>query len=136
MTVICSLGHVVILILSFSFILLLLGANSHGGPAVGAVGTGPQPPLQAGRVEDVPAAQLDEPVARATAPLEAYGALSWRRSSRGFTVFCFLAGCCFLQLRVRFGKHCDGHTLICVSDDGAFFNLARCDGFTGLEAIG
>lgn len=54
---------------------ILLGAE-HGGPAVGAVTAGPEPPVQARRVEDVPAAQQSEPpVLLAAAPLQTYGAL-------------------------------------------------------------
>jgi len=50
----------------------------RSGPAIGAVAAGPQPPLQAHRVEDVLAVQLGEPVACAAASLQAYGALCWR----------------------------------------------------------
>jgi hypothetical protein len=83
---------------------LLLGASSHGGPAVGAVGAGPQPALQAGGVEDVPAAQLREPAAGA-APLQAYGAVRSCVRGRGSPVFCFL-----YRGGRRFGEHRDGFT--------------------------
>jgi hypothetical protein len=49
----------------------------HAGAAVGAVAAAPQPPLQAARVENMPAAKPDEPVG-AVAPLQAYRALGWR----------------------------------------------------------
>lgn len=133
----------------------LLGAE-HGGPAVGAVATGPQPPLQARRVEDMPAPQLCEPVtvavAVAAAPLQAYGALRWSCFATTAVASSFLCSSSAahraFKLRddddgLAFGEqHRDGRTLIRINGDGLrsrtfFFNLAGCDGvtITRLEAV-